>query len=67
MIKCKLQKGTLFVNDVETNVQMYFSNEGVAYFEYEKMQLDSDEENMDKIINEQEDKLPEDLDTGKRE
>jgi hypothetical protein len=31
------------------------------------MQLDSDEENMDKIINEQEDKLPEDLDTGKRE
>ena len=55
------------MNDVETNVQMYFSNEGVAYFEYEKMQLDSDEENMDKIINEQEDKLPEDLDTGKRE
>lgn len=31
---------------------MYFSSEGIAYFEYEKEIIDSDEETLESVLNE---------------
>lgn len=44
MLKCNLKRGNLFLNDEDTKMQMKFSNEGVAYFEFEKEMIDSDDE-----------------------
>lgn len=44
MLKTEKKKGRLWINNIDTNHDMYFSKEGVAYFLYEKEITESDDE-----------------------
>ncbi len=44
LLKSDRKKGWLWINNKDSGHDMYFSNSGVAYFEYEKEFVESDEE-----------------------
>ncbi len=44
LLKASKKKGRVWINNFDTGFDMYFNKEGVAFFEFERDVLESDEE-----------------------